>query len=401
MAYRHPEYPYFTREICKRGILQEPFRLIDIGVLGGIGSHWFNFGDHLQAWGFDVLYEQGVKPLIEANPHPDRLHYLNIGLGEEDATKPFKWYPENPTASHFAASNGTDRVDETWQNVSICRLDSLYADGTIGAVDFMKMDAESYEVEIIKGARQFFLNSGIFGVQSEATFARTPRHPRSQFIELYEQMAPYGFTPYDFIVHRNPRRSLAFGFPEERPAGEYVLRPIGVASIFDFLFLNEIFDDAAGQAEASVDRILKMIALTELYGLQDIGLDILLDHRERLSGRFDVEEGADWLIRERPAATLTYKQYLAAANSADKAARAEPKFVNELVPKWRFDQLEVSLAGCQRMLGKKEILFAEQQRQLAEQRQQIAEANAEVSAMRQSRSWRITAPLRKAASWLR
>ena len=153
--------------------------------------------------------------------------------------------------------------------------------------------------------------------------------------------------------------------------------------------------------EASVDRILKMIALTELYGLQDIGLDILLEHRERLSGRFDVEEGADWLIRERPGATLTYKQYLAAASSADKAAQAEPKFVSELVPKWRFDQLEVSLAGCQRMLGEKEIVFAEQHRQLAEQRQQIAEANAEVYAMRQSRSWRITAPLRKAVSWLR
>src|SRR5579884_2166938 len=91
MAHRHPEYPYFTREICRRGVLQEPFRLIDVGVRGGIGDHWYNFGDHLQAWGFDVLYEQGVAPLIEANEHPERLHYLNIGLGDEDATRAFRF----------------------------------------------------------------------------------------------------------------------------------------------------------------------------------------------------------------------------------------------------------------------------------------------------------------------
>ena len=94
MAHRHPDYPCFTREVCKRGILREPFRLIDVGVRGGIADHWLSFGDYLEAWGFDVLYEEGVGPLIEANDHPERLHYLNIGLGDIDGTRAFKFYPE-------------------------------------------------------------------------------------------------------------------------------------------------------------------------------------------------------------------------------------------------------------------------------------------------------------------
>jgi FkbM family methyltransferase len=318
MAHCHPDYPYFTREICKRGILAEPFRLLDVGVRGGVANHWLNFGDHLHAWGFDVL-EESIRPLVEANEHPERLHYLSIGLGDEDTIRPFKFYPDNPFSSHFAASDGSDQTDDSWQQVPIRRLDTLYADGTIGAVDFMKMDAETYEVEIVRGARQFFLNSGIFGVESETHFLRTTRQPHSHFVELYEQLAPYGLTVYDIGVHRVPRPPLAHGFPQETGRGEYVLQPIGAARVFDFLFLSDVFENAAKQSSAGPDRLLKMIAVAEIYGLQDIGLDILLANRERLSGRFDVEQGMDWLIRQRPDSKLTYKQYLAGGQSADEA----------------------------------------------------------------------------------
>jgi FkbM family methyltransferase len=377
MAHRHPDYAYFTREICKRGILQEPFRLIDVGVLGGIANHWLNFGDHLHAWGFDVL-EQAVRPLVEANEHPERLHYLNIGLGDEDTTRAFKFYPDNPASSHFAASNGTDRTDESWQNVPIRQLDSLYADGTIGAVDFMKMDAETYEIEIVKGARQFLLNSGIFGVESETSFARTTRNPHSHFVELYGQLAAYGFSVYDAGLHRVPRPPLARGFPVETTTDRYVLLPTGAARIFDFLFLGDIFEDAAKQAAASVDRLLKMIAVAEIYSLQDIGLDMLLANRERLGSRFDVEQGADWLLRQRPDAVLTYKQYLAAANSSGPDG----------FPPAAEAGAGVFLSGQQ--LGNLEVLLSEHKRLLSE-----------LGAVYRSPSWRLTAPLRKAAKHFR
>lgn len=380
MAHRHPDYPYFTREICKRGILREPFRLIDVGVRGGIANHWLNFGDHLHAWGFDVLYDEGVRPLIEANDHPERLRYLNVGLGDKDTVRAFKFYPDNPSSSHFAASNGTDQTDDSWQNIPIRQLDSLYADGTIGAVDFMKMDAETYEVEIVKGAKEFFQKSGIFGVESETAFARTSRNSRSHFVDLYEQLAPYGFTVYDAGPHRVPRQPLARGFPRETAAGEYVLQPIGAALIFDFLFLNDVFENATKQSAAGLDRLLKMISVAEIYGLQDVGLDILLANRERLGRRFDVEEGADWLLRERPDAKLTYKQYLAAANSPGEAGFLErkPGALSEFMPKAKFAELEALLV---------------------EKERRLAETGAALEAIYKSRYWRMTAALRKVPGW--
>lgn len=423
MAHRHPDYPYFTREICKRGLLREAFRLVDVGVRGGIANHWLNFGDHLHAWGFDVLDEDGVRPLIEANPHPERLHYLNIGLGDEDATRAFKFYPDNPSASHFAASNGSDQVDESWQNVSIRRLDTLYADGTIGAVDFMKMDAEAHEVEIVKGAGQFFLNSGIFGVESEASFARTRRNPQSHFVELYKELAPYGFTVYDAGPHRLSRPALARGFPRERAADEFLLEPVGPAQVFDFLFLNHIFGDpaerlaaSARQSVADIDRLLKMIAVAEVYGLQDVGLELLLTNRTKLGSRLDVEEAANWLVRHEPCSKLTYQQYLTGIDSNDAAVfpGATPD-IDGSVLNSKFVDLRGLLEERERQLAETRALLAEREGQLGEKERQVLEtralltekerqvrdAQAHLVATRKSRSWRVTAPFRKATTWFR
>ena len=307
MAHNHPPYPCFTVEICRRGLLGEPFRLIDVGVRGGVGEHWLFFGDHLELWGFDPL-EEAIEPLRSANKRPGRMHYFTMGLGDKDEARPFRFYPENPPSSHFAASNGcnNDAIDSHWQQVQLRRLDTLFADGTIGPVDFMKMDAETYEVEIIRGAERFLAESGIFGVESETAFFRTPRNPRSHFVELFEELAPLGFDVYDAGIHRAPRAAMARGFPKLE--GEsYKLRPVGRAWVFDFLFLRG-FEQI--DASTSIDRLLKIIAVAETYGLQDVGLEILLTHKNRLSKRLDVEQAADWLVRDRTDTKLTYREYL-------------------------------------------------------------------------------------------
>lgn len=310
MAHYFPPYAYFTNEICKRGILTETFRLIDVGVRGGIHDRWQAFGDHLEVWGFDALYEEGVAPLIAANKHPDRIRYFHCALGDKDEMRPFRYYPEDPSSSRFAAANGTDTIDENWDQLPIRRLDSLFSDGTVGpAIDFMKLDAETYEIEIIKGASEMLSHSGILGIESESHFFRTPRHPRSHFVDLYDQLAPYDMTVYDLGTVRQPRPSLSNGFPQEIVGGRYVMRPIGRILVCDCLFLRDTFKDATVQATCSADCLLKMSAIAEVYGLQDIALEILLANGSRLADRLDVEEACNWLMREHPHQTFTYRQY--------------------------------------------------------------------------------------------
>jgi FkbM family methyltransferase len=403
VAHYFPPYPYFTNEICKRGILTESFRLIDVGVRGGFHDRWQAFGDHLELWGFDALYEDGVAPLIAANKHPDRIRYLHCALGDKDETRPFRYYPENPSSSHFAAANGTDVIDENWREVPIRRLDTLFADGTIGpAIDFMKLDAETYEIEIVKGAGEMLSRSGILGIESETNFLRTGRNPRSHFVELYEQLAPYGMTLNDLGVVRQPKPPLPNGFPQEIVGGRFVMRSIGRIFVCDCLFLGAVFEAVAMQAKCSVNRLLKMIAVAELYGLQDISLGILFDNRRLLADRLDVEQACGWLMREHPHQTLGYRDYAEGRinaiplDSGDDPRRTAENIAAKVV------------AERDRMLAEQKQLLAEQGRMLAQQRELLAERDrvlagqeATLLAMRNSRSWRMTAPLRKAMTWLR
>jgi len=412
VAHYFPPYPYFTNEICKRGILTESFRLIDVGVRGGFHDRWWAFGDHLEVWGFDALYEDGVAPLIAANIHPDRFRYLHCALGDKDETRPFRYYPENPSSSHFAATNGTDVIDENWSEVPIRRLDTLFSEGTIGpAIDFMKLDAETYEIEIVKGASEMLSRSGILGVESETNFFRSSRNPRSHFVELYEQLGRYGMTLYDLGIVRQPKPPLRNGFPQEIVGGRFVMRSIGRIFVCDCLFLSRAFDDAAMQAAGNVNRLLKMIAIAELYGLQDISLGLLLDNRSLVADRLDVEEACGWLMREHPHQTFSYKDYAEnRINAIPLDSGLDPRRTAENIAARVVDSAPITatLAERDRMLAEEKELLAVQGRMLADQKELLAERNRAVAeheatlvAMRNSRSWRMTAPVRKAMAWLR
>ena len=310
MAHYCPHYAYFTNEICKRGILTEGFRLIDVGVRGGLQDRWRAFGDFLEVWGFDALYEDGIAPLIASNKHPDRIRYLHCALGDKDELRPFRYIRSNPSSSHFAASNGKDAIDESCYQVPVHRLDTLLCEGRIGReIDFIKLDAETYEVEIIKGASKMLSHTGIFGVESESHFFRTPHNPRSHFVELYEQLALYGMTVYDMGIVRQPKPTVPTGFPQEIVGGRFVMRSIGRIHVCDCLFLSNAFEDVKVQQTYSANRLLKMMAVAELYGLQDIALDILVANRDRFANGLDVEEACSWLIREHPHQSVTYRQY--------------------------------------------------------------------------------------------
>jgi len=298
MALARSTYPRFTIEVCRRNILREPFCLIDIGVRGGIGDQWIHFGDHLQILGFDPLFNDGVGPLIASNPHPDRWRYFNVALGDKDEIRPFKFLPDNPSSSHFAASNGTDAaaVDGTWLPMELMKIDTLYSNGTIGSVDFVKMDAETYEIEIVRGGERFFSQSGTFGIETETHFLRTPRNPRSHFAELYELLAAHRFNVYDASGVRSPRSLIRHGLSDESRAVDYCRGAYGRSVVFDFLLLHDDFEHEAGQKQRSIDKLIKMIAVAEIYSLKDVGLDILFANQDRLQSRLDVDEAADWLF---------------------------------------------------------------------------------------------------------
>jgi FkbM family methyltransferase len=148
---------YFTRWVVRQGLLEKPFVLIDVGVQGGESKRWDPLGDHLVLHGFDAI--EGVIETLQSQnlSHPHR-HYHWIAAGKFDGEQTLYFDIENPYSSSFY-QQGTTRFSDTKpvaqpRQVRVRRLDTLLAEGVIPRADFLKVDVEGYEKDVLLGATE-------------------------------------------------------------------------------------------------------------------------------------------------------------------------------------------------------------------------------------------------------
>jgi FkbM family methyltransferase len=291
MIYETPGNPAFTDWIVKSGLLREPLRIIDVGCQGGLHPRWRWLGDHLQAWAFDPLPDV-IEKLSQSNLAPDRVRYFCMGLGNEDGQRMFSRNERDPFGSSFLpkAVRETDigrdsagNLPGYWSRPTIRKLDTLFDERLFSDIDHLKMDCEGFEVEILRGAQRFIERSGVFAVESESHLKLHPWHDPTHFVDLYKLLGPYRFDVYDLHFYRDTRAPLRGGYPNK-----------GRPDTFDFLFLRGFGpdDDLTGH---TVDRLIKMMIVAELYALQDVAADILLRASATLAPRLDVAKAMELL----------------------------------------------------------------------------------------------------------
>src|ERR1700745_898596 len=88
----------FTNGGVSRGLVTEPFVLMDIGVQGGEHIRWRPLDDYLIVHGFDPI-EEVVQKLAEENRGRATRHYHYMAVGKVDGEQKFYFNPVNPTAS--------------------------------------------------------------------------------------------------------------------------------------------------------------------------------------------------------------------------------------------------------------------------------------------------------------
>lgn len=276
--YETPEHPAFTDWVVKNGLLHEPMRIIDVGCQGGLHGRWKWLGDMLQAWACDPLPDV-IEALRAANAAPSRIAYEAVGLGNRDGDRLFMRRTSS-WGSYFlpeALSVDDCDADGVWNTLPMRRLDSLMAERpALGRVDHIKLDCEGLEIEVLRGAARFLYESGVFAVESESDLKLNALHDPCHFVSLYQWLAPYGFDVYDLYFYRWTRLPIA-GLDPHR----------GRPDTFDFLFLRG-FGPKDNLSTHSIDQLIKMAIVAELYGLQDIAADLITRGQNVLSERLDV-----------------------------------------------------------------------------------------------------------------
>jgi FkbM family methyltransferase len=319
--YNH-DSPGFTRWVAANGYLHEPLIVIDAGVQGGEHPRWKHLGPMVRIYGFDPIAEV-IAGLQSTVVDGEQRKYFLMGLGNEDCERDF-YVAENSYGSSFfpspqqhAAAQEDGRGRRT---VSVRKLDTLFAEGTIPAADYIKIDCEGFDPEVVRGARNYLARSNILCVSVETGFGISPVYRHSGFAEINQILVEHRLSGFDFNCVRAARAEYVAArarrpWPKADPMGDAPDLDVGQPGTFDFVFCRDYaseqlfphpFDPFPGESTApTVDKLIKAMVLFELHGLMDCGVQLAERFRESLAARMDVDKAIDLLVERPPHARNT------------------------------------------------------------------------------------------------
>lgn len=302
-----------TAALVKAGAFREkPFTVVDVGARGGVASYWSVFGDDLRIIGFDLDPDECTR----LNAIDPRTQYLPCALDRRAGQRPVYATEYSPASSFYRADPAHSERHTAGRNVAVTSesmlqtntLSAALASIDIRAVDFIKVDAEGAELDILQGAQD--LLPGLQGILSEMRFARKV-NGSPEYWEVEKYLREQSFELYDLDVYRLSKKALPYPylysnyFDDGRPAA-------GPSTQGQVLWADALYmRDMVGTGAASGVRELVVAAsLFEIFGLSDCAAELILTHREEFNAFVPSDELLDLLVPEVKGQVLTYKQYM-------------------------------------------------------------------------------------------
>lgn len=349
------------------------FTLIDIGCAGGICHSWRQFGSALHAWGFDAMVDdvarltaaeqseniQYFAGMVEGtgkswnfpgrNPSP-RLSYwrtLQAREGHRWTTASAQVPPHyvmppiadsnlQPAAAPSALAlspcgqNGRDdvledlaRLENRWYDTETSmksiRIVDFLASNDVEDIDFIKIDVDGPDWDILKALGPTLRSSKVLGVAAEVNFFGSDGTDEHTFHNTDRFMRASGFELFHLSMRRYssaelPARYL-YGFPASTVTG----RPLQGDAIYLRDFGWEL--ESARPELFSAQKHAKLVALFALFDLPDMAAETLQRARDRLADLLDVDAGLDILARQAGCA-VSYAEHIALFEAND------PRFYN-------------------------------------------------------------------------
>ena len=309
----------FTKWVVSAGLLTEPFVLIDVGVQGGENIRWRPLGDHLVVHGFDPI-EEIVQQLTEENRGRANRHYYCMAVGNADGEQAFYFNPVNPSESSMyerRADQSDKNASEQVRTVPIRRLDSLLAEGLVPKADFVKIDVEGFEKDVLLGAPKL-LRAGVVGMETETNFGVSPAYPKSHFGTLAELALQNHFLVFDIAFNRVPRESFQRALVHKGLKPISKLDSLGRPATVNVLFGRDLIDEVDHQSNYqnpcrpfSVSQLIKSMIVCELYSLNDVALDTAERFADRLGAHLDVDRAVR-LLADPDCVTNEYRRQIRA-----------------------------------------------------------------------------------------
>jgi len=148
-------------------------------------------------------------------------------------------------------------------------------------LDFLKVDTDGHDIEVILGASNILDAGGVLGLRVEVQFHGSPHEHANTFSNIDRVLRGRGFSLFDLDVYRYSRADLPAPFVYDIPAQT----TSGQISWGEALYLRDVssprYEDM-WKYEVTTERVMKLAALFDLFDLPDCAAELLRNRADFL-----------------------------------------------------------------------------------------------------------------------
>jgi FkbM family methyltransferase len=309
--------PGLVKHVVERRLWgSSPFFLLDVGCSRGIENRWHHFGDNLRAIGFDPLVAE-----------IDRLNSLNTYSGvtyvaafvvcrQFDSLFPLElrrdWIRsknDDPfsrvSATAVSETSEVSYVQERYNTGApvvmtdrTVELDEVIEPQDRSRVDFLKIDTDGHDIEVLLGAKALLASGSLLGVKIEVQFHGAIHPCANTFGNIDGLLRQQGFSLFDLTTFRYSRKHLPAPFLYNQPAQTTTGQTIQADAVY-FRDLGAPHYERMWAYEVTPERVLKLACLFDSFDLPDCSAELLVSRGGFL--RPDVREHLlDLLVTGEP-----------------------------------------------------------------------------------------------------
>ncbi len=322
-------------KLIANGLGAARFSLLDVGCSGGIDQRWRAFGPRLRAIGIDAS-EAECHRLRTLERHPNVEYVAAFVAGSADSRIDLTRGQASPlimkvrdrlsfmrTCEIREARLSQAAIEEklshnAWEMTQLAdhtkplTVPDILAWRSWTDVDYLKIDIDGSDFEVLQSFDGRFGSLGIVGVQLEVNFIGTDAPTEHAFHNTDRFMRRQGYELFRLDVRTYSSRALPARYVWPTPAETVSGRP----------FQGEAY--YARDVDAALDdgKLAKLAAILAAWDVPDVAAELLVSRRQTLAPLFDVDKGLDLLAAQAQphrSRKLDYRAYMQSFE-ADKAS---------------------------------------------------------------------------------